>query len=378
MCKQLKVGVVGCGSWGPNLVRNFRSLPDCHLKMICDISQERLQHLTSLYPDIQGELDYDQMLNGVNLDAVVVATPVKWHYPMAKAALLAGKHVFVEKPMAPSSQQCAELVAIARHQRLVLMVGHAFLYSPAVRKIKEIVDRGDLGEIRHVCARRLNPGVFQKDINVAWDLAWHDIFIILYLLEQFPISVNCRGSASLIPEIEDVTSMSLTFQQERTAIIHSSWLDPRTVRELTIVGSKRMIVYDDVAPQEKIRFFDAGLERPPHNGTFARFHPPYFYEDSYSPHITQEQPLKTQCRHFLDCIQNGKVPLTNGSRGMDLVKILEASSQSLKLGGGQIVLRRPEPARLSTNRLGRALRRANRKQLSLSARTTKREIQRKA
>ena len=179
MSKRLRIGVVGCGSWGPNLVRNFRSLPDCQLKMICDISPERLQQLTSLYPEVQGELDYDRMLNGVNLDAVVVATPVKLHYPMARAALLAGKHVFVEKPMASSSQQCAELVAIARHKRLVLMVGHAFLYSPAVRKIKEIVDRGDLGEIRHVSARRLNPGVVQKDINVAWDLASHDIFIIL-------------------------------------------------------------------------------------------------------------------------------------------------------------------------------------------------------
>jgi predicted dehydrogenase len=285
------------------------------------------------------------MLNGVGLEAVVVATSVKLHYSMAKAALLSGKHTFIEKPMASSSEQCAELVEIAKQKGLVLMVGHTFLYSPAVRKIKEIVDRGDLGEIRYICARRLNLGLFQKDINVAWDLAPHDISIILHLLEQFPISVNCRGSAHVTPGIEDVTSMSLTFQKDRSAIIHSSWLDPRKVREMTIVGSKRMIVYDDVALQEKIRVFDARVERPPHYDTFAEFHYAYHYGDTYSPYLKQEEPLKTECQHFLDCIQNGREPLTNGARGMDLVKILEASSQSLKLGGGQVSLHHAEPLR---------------------------------
>jgi predicted dehydrogenase len=338
MSKEIKVGVVGCGYWGPNLVRNFRSLPDCRLKMMCDISKERLKHLTSLYPDVEGEVDYDHMLNGVGLDAVVIATAVRFHYPMAKAALLAGKHAFIEKPMAASVEQCAELVEIAQRNGLVLMVGHTFLYSPAVRKIKEIVDRGDLGEIRYICARRLNLGLFQKDINVAWDLAPHDISIILHLLEDFPISVNCRGSAHVTPGIEDVTSMSLTFHKDRSAIIHSSWLDPRKVREMTIVGSKRMIVYDDVALQEKIRVFDARVERPPHYDTFAEFHYAYHYGDTYSPYIKQEEPLKTECQHFLDCIHQGKEPLTNGRQGLELVRILEASSQSLRVGGGQISL----------------------------------------
>jgi predicted dehydrogenase len=274
----------------------------------------------------------------VGLDAVVIATAVRFHYPMAKAALLAGKHVFIEKPMAASVEQCAELVDIAKRSGLVLMIGHTFLYSPAVRKIKEIVDRGDLGEIRYICARRLNLGLFQKDINVAWDLAPHDISIVLYLLEEFPISVNCRGSAHVTPGIEDVTSMSLTFHKDRSAIIHSSWLDPRKVREMTIVGSKRMIVYDDVALQEKIRVFDARVERPPHYDTFAEFHYAYHYGDTYSPYIKQEEPLKTECQHFLDCIQHGKEPLTNGTQGLELVRILEASSQSLQLGGGQVSL----------------------------------------
>jgi predicted dehydrogenase len=260
------------------------------------------------------------------------------HFPMAKASLLAGKHTMIEKPMASSSEQCEELVDIARKQGLVLMVGHTFLYSPAVRKIKEIVDRGDLGDIRYICARRLNLGLFQKDINVAWDLAPHDISIILHLLNEQPYSVNCRGSAHVTPGIEDVTSMSLSFHKDRSAIIHSSWLDPRKVREMTIVGSKRMIVYDDVAQQEKIRIFDARVERPPHYDTFAEFHYAYHYGDTYAPYLKQEEPLKTECQHFLDCIQNGKEPLTSGQRGTELVKILEASSKSLKLGGSPVEL----------------------------------------
>src|SRR5580658_557223 len=336
--KQIKVGVVGCGYWGPNLVRNFRSLPECNLKMMCDLSQERLKHLTALYPDVKGERSFDHMLNGVGVEAVVIATSVKQHYPMAKASLLAGKHTLIEKPMATSSAHCEELVQIARQKGLVLMIGHTFLYSPAVRKIKEIVERGDLGEIRYICARRLNLGLFQKDINVAWDLAPHDISIILHLLEQSPISVNCRGSAHVTPGIEDVTSMSLTFAKDRSAIIHSSWLDPRKVREMTIVGSKRMIVYDDVAQQEKVRIFDARVDRPPHYDTFAEFHYAYHYGDTYAPYIKQEEPLKSECQHFLECIQQGKQPLTHGGQGLELVKILEASSESLRQGGSAVLL----------------------------------------
>ncbi|MGA3179311.1 MAG: Gfo/Idh/MocA family oxidoreductase [Verrucomicrobiota bacterium] len=341
MSKQIKVGVVGCGYWGPNLVRNFRSLPGCNLKTMCDISPARLKHLKELYPEVKGEVNFDNMLAAADLDAVVVATSVKMHFPMAKAALLAGKHVMIEKPMASSAQQCEELIAIARQKGLVLMVGHTFLYSPAVKKIKEIVDRGDLGQIRYISARRLNLGLFQKDINVAWDLAPHDISIILHLLQEFPESVNCRGSAHVTPGIEDVTSMCLSFGKDRSAIIHSSWLDPRKVREMTIVGSKRMLVYDDVAQQEKIRIFDARVERPPHYDTFAEFHYAYHYGDTYAPYLKQEEPLKAECQHFIDCIREAKTPLSCGTRGLELVRILEASSLSLKQGGSPVPLLRP-------------------------------------
>ncbi|HEV2456598.1 MAG TPA: Gfo/Idh/MocA family oxidoreductase [Verrucomicrobiae bacterium] len=338
MSKIIKVGVVGCGYWGPNLVRNFNLLTDCQLKMMCDTSEERLQHLKALYPDVQRATNYDFMLNGIGLDAVVISTSVKWHYPMAKASLLAGKHTFIEKPMASSSAECEELIDIAQKKGLILMTGHTFLYSPVVRKIKEIVDQGDIGDIRYICARRLNLGLFQKDINVAWDLAPHDISIVQYIMGEPPVSVNCRGCAHITPGVEDVTMICLTFPKQRTAMIHNSWLDPRKIREMTIVGSKRMIVYDDVAPLEKIRVFDARVETPPHYDTFAEFQYAYHYGDVYVPYVKQEEPLRSECQHFLDCIKNGTTPLTDGKNGLELVRILEASSKSLKLGGAPVTL----------------------------------------
>jgi len=338
MPKQIKVGVVGCGYWGPNLIRNFRSLPDCHLKAMCDKQEHRIAHLKSLYPEVHAATDYADMLNGVDVDAVIIATAVTSHFPLAKASLLAGKHTFIEKPMAASSEHCEELIDLAKKNGLVLMAAHTFLYSPVVRKIKEIVEQGDIGEIRYICARRLNLGLFQKDINVAWDLAPHDISIIQHILGEQPTTVNCRGSAHITPGVEDVTTMCLNYPRQRTAIIHSSWLDPRKVREMTIVGSKRMIVYDDCAPLEKIRVYDSRVERPPHYNTFAEFHYAYHYGDIYSPFVKQEEPLKTECQHFLDCINHGKTPLTDGNKGMELVRILEASSESLKLDGAPVHL----------------------------------------
>jgi predicted dehydrogenase len=338
MAKQIKIGIVGCGYWGPNLLRNFRSLSDCNMKMMCDVNEARLTHLKSLYPEVEGEKDYSHLLNGAGLDAVVIATAVRFHHQMAKASLLAGKHTFIEKPMASSLAECEELVEIARQKGLVLMVGHTFLYSPAVRKIKEIVDKGDIGDIRYISARRLNLGLYQKDINVTWDLAPHDISIILHIMDEQPLSINCRGAAHITPGIEDVTSMCLHFRKERSAIVHSSWLEPRKVREMTIVGSKRMIVYDDIAPQEKIRIYDTRVERPPHYDTFAEFQYAYHYGDMYVPYLKQDEPLKTECQHFVDCIRNGKQPLTSGEKGAELVRILEASSASLKLQGAPVDL----------------------------------------
>jgi len=345
MSKQIEVGVVGCGYWGPNLVRNFRSLPDCRLRSICDVSEDRLRHLKGLYPEVETETNINKLLLNKDLDAIVVATSVKHHYPMAKASLLAGKHTLIEKPLASSVEQCEELVSIAKKQGLVLMVGHTFLYSPAVRKIKEIIDRNDIGDIRYISARRLNLGLFQKDINVAWDLAPHDISIILHIMQESPLSVNCRGGAHITPGIEDVTTMNLHFSNEKSATIQSSWLDPKKVREMTIVGSERMIVYDDVAAQEKIKIYDVRVKRPPHYDSFAEFHYAYHYGDTYSPYIKQDEPLRIECQHFIDCIRNGKTPITSGVKGTEIVRILEASSASIKLDGAPIDLPGSKSAR---------------------------------
>jgi len=316
---------------------------------MCDVDLDRLQHLKALYPGVEGHVDYTHLLNGAGLDAIVIATSVGRHYQMAKASLMAGKHTFIEKPMATSSEHCGELIDLAKKNGLVLMVGHTFLYSAPIQKIKEIVDWGDIGDIRYISARRLNLGLFQKDINVAWDLAPHDIAIVLHIIGESPESVNCSGNAHITDGIEDVTSMCINFPGDRFATIQSSWLDPRKVREMTIVGSKRMIVYDDVEPLEKIKIYDARVELPPHYDTFAEFQYSYHYGDRYIPHIKQEEPLKVECQHFLDCIKSGRIPLTSGERGLEVVKILEAASASLKQNGVSVPLT-PAPASMTALR----------------------------
>jgi predicted dehydrogenase len=336
MKAHISVGVIGCGYWGPNLVRNFRSLENCRVQMVCDASPARLRHMRSLYPEIQGVPDHATLLGKDGPDAVVVAAPVRFHYPLAKACLEAGKHVLVEKPLASSSAECEDLIQIADRNGLTLMVGHTFLYSAAVRKIASIIKNGDIGELRCINARRLNLGLFQKDINVAWDLAPHDISIILHIIGGFPDKVNCQGNAHVTPGIEDVTNMSLTFPDNRFATIQSSWLEPRKIREMTFVGTRQMIVYDDIQTSEKIRIYDARVERPPHYDTFAEFHYSYHYGDSYIPHVHQEEPLKVECQHFLECIRSGNPPLSGGKDGLDLVRILEAASHSLANGGAAV------------------------------------------
>jgi len=334
--KTLNIGVVGCGYWGPNLIRNFRSTPDCKVRTICDQDENRLKQLKELYPEVQTETRFEAVLADRNVEAVVIATPVRFHYKMAKASLAAGKHTFIEKPMASSSAECEELNELARENGLTLMIGHTFLYSAPVRKIKEIIKAGDIGTIQYISSRRLNLGLYQKDINVAWDLAPHDISIILHIMDQPPQSVNCRGNCHVTPGIEDVTNMALTFPNNQLATIHNSWLDPRKVREMTIVGTRRMIVYDDVEPLEKIKIYDARVDRPPHYNTFAEFTYSYHYGDIYVPYVKQEEPLKVECQHFVDCVQTGALPISNGHHGLELVRILEASSLSLKQQGAAV------------------------------------------
>ena len=340
MNKPVNVAVVGCGYWGPNLIRNFTALPECKVRYVCDKDEKRLAHMKQLYPSVEPTKDYEKIVGDKEVDAVVVATPVHLHYELAKKALQAGKHAFVEKPMTQTSEQSNELVQIAAKKKLTLMVGHTFIYSAPVRRIKEIVKSGDIGEIQYISSRRLNLGLFQKDINVAWDLAPHDISIILYFLGKPPISVNCQGKAHINKDIEDVTNMSLDFENGGFATIHSSWLDPNKIREMVIVGSKRMIVYDDNEPLEKIKIYDKRVETPPHYDTFAEFQYSYHYGDMVAPYIKQVEPLKMETQHFLDCIKTGKTPETSGLDGLHVIQILEASSRSLKNGGAKVEIDR--------------------------------------
>jgi predicted dehydrogenase len=338
--KLINVAVAGCGYWGPNLIRNLISLPECRVKWVCDIDRNRVSHMKHMFPGVETTPDFEVLVNDPEIDAVMVATPVHLHHEMAKKSLLAGKHTLIEKPMAPSATQCQELIELAEKNRRTLMVGHTFIYSSPVRRIKEIIDCGDIGTVQYISSRRLNLGLFQKDINVTWDLAPHDISIILYLLGKVPVSVNCQGKANVNKGIEDVTNMSLDFAGGGFATIHSSWLDPNKVREMVIVGSKRMIVYNDNEPLEKIKIYDKRVETPPHYDTFAEFHYSYHYGDMYAPYIKQTEPLKVECQHFLDCIRTGARPLTSGVEGLQVVQILEASTRSLKNGGGRVEIDR--------------------------------------
>jgi predicted dehydrogenase len=343
MHKTVTAGVVGCGYWGPNLVRNLRQSPDCRLKVICDSSESRLSHMRRLHPEVATTHQFEELLKDTELDAIVIATPVRFHYEMAKAALTVGKHVFIEKPMARTQAEAEELVALAERLGLVIMVGHTFLFSPAVRRMKEIIDSGDIGEVQYISARRLNLGLFQKDINVAWDLAPHDISILLHLLDEMPVSVSCQGSSHISRGVEDVTMMYLTFRKNRCAFIHNSWLDPKKVRQMTVIGSQRMIVYDDTEPLEKLKIYDARVEVPPHYDTFAEFTYSYHYGDAYIPYIKQDEPLKLECQHFLECVRNRQSPLTNGRLGLEVVRILEAASASLRHQGASVSMGAPAP-----------------------------------
>lgn len=343
----LNIAVVGCGYWGPNLVRNFESLSDCKVKWFCDLDTDRLAYMKMLYHHAETTDKFEDVVKNDDIDAVVIATPVRFHFEMAKSTLLAGKHTFIEKPMARSTQECEELIALAQKQNLTLMVGHTYVYSSSVRKIKNIVDHGDLGEIQYISSRRLNLGLFQKDINVAWDLAPHDLTIILYVLGKTPTGVNCQGKAHVTEEIEDVTNMTLTFANGAIALIQSSWLDPNKIRQMTFVGRRRMLVYDDTEPLEKIKIYDKRVETPPHYDTFAEFQYAYHYGDMYCPYIKQEEPLKIECQHFLDCIKSGAESTSSGLEGLKVVQILEAASKSLKNDGARVVVARPSSRFLS-------------------------------
>ena len=328
----VRIGLIGCGYWGPKLLRNFQSLESSKAIYACDLRQNVLDEIKRAYPGIRTTTDYRDLLRS-DIDAMVIATPVSTHYRLASEALAMGKHVLVEKPMASSSSECEKLIELARHMGLTLMVGHTFEYNPAVEMLRDIIRSGEIGEVFYVSTTRTNLGLFQPDINVVWDLAPHDLSILMFILDRKPTSVSVTGAAYVQPGIQDVARMTVDFDGGTQAHCHLSWLDPNKVRQVTVVGSRRMVVYDDVAPHEKIKIYDKGVEVPERTADFHEFQLSYRYGDITIPRVPWHEPLALECAHFAECIMQNQVPRSSGEVGLTVVKILESADKSLQNGG---------------------------------------------
>jgi predicted dehydrogenase len=337
--KQLRgMAVVGLGYWGPNWVRNLHQLDRAERLVACDLDPRQRERIRAAFPSVETTSSLDAVLRDPEIEGVVVATPVSTHYRIAGDALRAGKSVLVEKPLAMSRAQSEELVRMAREADLTLMVGHTFEYSAPVRKISEIISSGELGEVLYISSVRANLGLLQHDVNVAWDLATHDISIALMLIGQLPEAVSCQGRSYYRSDIEDVAMLTLHFPGKVLAFIHVSWLDPNKIRRTTIVGSRKMLVYDDTAASEKIRIYDKGVNVQRYYDSFDEFQLSYRYGDIRIPRIEETEPLRLECQHFIECLCSGNTPQTDGISGLRVVSVLEAASLSLRHDGRMVRL----------------------------------------
>jgi predicted dehydrogenase len=319
------------------LIRNFNELSSSKVLGVADLRQDRLQSIQNSYPHMSTTRDYHDLFE-MKLDAVVVATPPTTHYKIARDALEHGLHVLVEKPLTLNCQQAEELIELAERKNLILMVGHTFIFNAAVQNLKRLIQSGDLGQIYYIDTARLNLGLYQNGLDVLWDLAPHDISILLYLLDNEPISICARGMECVVKGIHDVVFIDLVFPDNILAHIHVSWLDPCKVRRVTVVGNKKMVVYNDVEALDKIKIFDRGIEMPAYTRDFAEFQCSYRYGDILIPNIKFSEPLRKECQHFLDCISDQCQPITNAREGLKVVKILEAAEHSLENSSYQEVL----------------------------------------
>lgn len=327
--KKINVAVIGAGYWGPNLIRNFAQIEKANLAYVCDIDEKKLEAAKKIYPYIRITKDYHEILRDKDVDAIVIALPVGLHYKLAKDALEAGKNVLIEKPFTSSVKQAQELVSIAKKNKLALMVDHTFEYSEPIKKMKEIINSGELGDIYYVRAEWLNLGLLQPDVNVIWDLATHIISIINYALNQVPKKVSANATGYLRESIPEVGHLHLKYGNGMTAFLTVSWLEPRKTRCITIVGNKKMLVYDLTNTEEQIKIYHKGVDITK-IGDERQHRINYKYGDIYSPQIKNIEPLNTMCAHFIDCIVEGKTPSSDGMSGLNVVKILEASDKSLK------------------------------------------------
>jgi predicted dehydrogenase len=341
---RLPVAVLGCGYWGPNLIRNFNACRRTRVAALCEPDAGRLRRVKELSPRARLYQRPESVFADQGVQAVVIATPPDTHAELASAALEAGKHVLIEKPLATSMRDAEMLVSTAAARNLILMVDHTYLFSPAIRKIKELMDDGQLGEIFYFDSVRINLGLFQRDVNVLWDLAPHDLAIVDLLLGREPQSVTAIASCHASAGLEDVCHLHLDFGDSVTAAFHMNWLSPVKVRHLIIGASKKSIVYNDLNHSEQVKVYDRGIsvaEDPEaKRGVLIN----YRTGDAWSPHLEQEEPLQNVVRHFVDCIASGKPPISDGRTGLRIVRILEAAQESIQSQGARVLLPKPTAA----------------------------------
>jgi len=342
----MNIGIIGYGYWGPNLVRNFSRVEDCTVKTCADLDPKRREAMREKYPYVKATAYYKEILGDPEILGVVIATPVETHFSLAKEALERGKHVLIEKPITRTSEEARELVGIAKKMGLVLMVDHTFEYSPAINKIKEIIKSSELGKIFTIDMIRVNLGLFQKKVNVVWDLAPHDISILHYLLEDMPEKAWGIGDAHVQDGIEDDAHVSLLFKSNIRANLHVSWLDPCKIRRITIVGNKKMLVFDDTLKEGKITIYDKGvtieknrIPMQPYYTTLEEWELVYRSGESYSPEINDKEPLLMMAEHFVECVQKNRSPVSDGVSGWRVIKVMEAVQESLKNSGKEVGVR---------------------------------------
>lgn len=334
----IKAAVIGVGYWGPNIVRNFMANSNIDLKYCSDLNQNRLDYIKSLYPTIETTVDYNEIIKNNELDLIAICTPVYTHFEIAKAALEAGKHVFIEKPMTSTVAQALELVNLAEQKNLQIFVDHTFIFTGAVQKIKEVINSNELGELYYFDSVRVNLGLFQHDINVIWDLAPHDISIMQYLLSVKPQAVVATGSDHLNNGLEDVAYLTVYYPDKLIAHIHTNWLSPVKIRQTLIAGSKKMIVWDDNQPSEKVRIYDKGIEVIKTKDQIYNTLIQYRTGDMYCPKIKPTEALRAETENIVDVLMHGGRPMVDGKAGLQVVQILEASQESIKNRGKEVVL----------------------------------------
>ncbi len=327
----IKAAIVGVGRWGPNILRNFVSMDGVQVVRVCDLDEERLAAIRKKFPAIDTTTRPEHVTGDSRIDCTVICTPVASHYALAEQALKTGQHVFVEKPLAASAAECSKLIALAEERQRIAFVGHTFKYNAGIRAAKSYIESGELGDIYLIDANRTNLGPVRYDVNALWDLASHDISIFSYWLGGEPCSVSAHGGCYLNRSIEDVVYATFTYAGGVIAHVHASWLNPRKIREITVVGSKKMLVWNDMNLSEPIRIYNKGIDKGDiYSDTFDSFRLSIREGEVMIPSIQLNEPLLTECIHFIDCVRTGRQPLTDGCDGLNVVRALEAATDSMR------------------------------------------------